>query len=95
MLSDFAHWLLDIISSVIQFLVDLPFKILEWLWNAFVAFLDLLPIGSYFDGSANLFASIPSSVWFFMNMFQVKFGITTILGAYLIRFLIRRIPGIG
>jgi len=95
MLSDFAHWLLEIISAVIQFLVDLPFKILEWLWNAFIRLLDLLPIGTYFDSSANLFANLPGSVWFFMNMFQLKFGITTILGAYLIRFLIRRLPGIG
>lgn len=95
MLSDFAHWLLSIISTVIQFLVDLPFKLIEWIWNAFIAFLDLLPIGSYLNQSAGLFSSIPSSVWFFMDMLQIKLGITTILGAYLIRFLIRRIPGIG
>lgn len=95
MLSDFAGWLLGIINSVIQFLIDIPLKIMEWIWNAFIALLDLIPIGSYLNQSAGLFSSLPSSVWFFMNMFQIKFGITTILGAYLIRFLIRRIPGIG
>lgn len=95
MLSEFAHWLLGIISSVIQFLIDLPFQILEWLWNAFLKLLNLLPISSYFTESAGMFTNIPSSVWYFLDMFQIKFGITTILGAYLIRFLIRRIPGFG
>ncbi|MGM1342320.1 DUF2523 family protein [Morganella morganii] len=42
-----------------------------------------------------LFSLLPDSVWYFMNLFLVPYGITLLLSALLTRFIIRRIPLIG
>lgn len=39
--------------------------------------------------------SVPSSVWYFLNLFNFAQGITTIFSALAVRFLIRRIPFFG
>lgn len=95
MLSDFAHWLKDSLSELGQFFIDMFMHILDWIWSAFLSLLDVLPIASTVEQASNLFSAIPSSVWYFMNIFSIPFGITTVSGAYLVRFLIRRLPIIG
>lgn len=39
--------------------------------------------------------SIPSAVWYFLDLFNISNGIPLILSAYATRFIIRRIPVIG
>lgn len=39
--------------------------------------------------------SIPSGVWWFLDLFNVSVGAPMILSAYVSKFLIRRIPLIG
>ena len=95
MLSNFASWLLGLIDDFLQFLIDLPLYLLDWIWAAFVGLLDSIPIASMVEQASSLFSAIPSSVWYFMNVFQVPLGITFVLTAYLIRFFIRRLPVVG
>lgn len=95
MLSDFAAWLRNVFSDVAQFFIDMFLNLLDWIWAAFIALIDTLPIASTVEQAAGLFSAIPSSVWYFMNICQIPLGIVSILSAYLIRFLIRRLPFIG
>ena len=44
---------------------------------------------------AELFAQLPDSVWFWINLFQVPAGISMMVSAIIARFIIRRIPVIG
>ncbi|HHB9069298.1 TPA: DUF2523 family protein [Klebsiella pneumoniae] len=44
---------------------------------------------------AELFAQLPDSVWFWLNLFQVPAGISMMVAAIITRFIIRRIPVIG
>ena len=44
---------------------------------------------------AELFAQLPDSVWFWLNLFQVPAGISMMVSAIIARFIIRRIPVIG
>lgn len=47
-------------------------------------------------GIVNLaLGSIPSSVWYFLDIFNVSAGISALFSAYATRFLIRRLPVIG
>lgn len=39
--------------------------------------------------------SMPSAVWYFLDLFNVSAGIPLVLSAYATRFIIRRIPVIG
>jgi hypothetical protein len=41
------------------------------------------------------FSSIPSGVWWFIDLFNISVGAPLILSAYVYKFLIRRIPMIG
>lgn len=51
-----------------------------------------LPTSSALSGA---FSAIPPTVWYFLDMFQIASGIPIIIGAYITRFMIRRIPIIG
>ena len=39
--------------------------------------------------------SIPASVWYFLDLMNFSMGVSTVLAAYVTRFIIRRIPLIG
>ncbi|MDW5415653.1 DUF2523 family protein [Iodobacter sp. CM08] len=47
------------------------------------------------NGVSSGLAGIPSSVWYFLDLFNVTAGIPIVLSAYVTRFIIRRIPVIG
>lgn len=66
---------------------------LYFVTTEFVAILlSLLPTSSSLNGA---FSSIPSSVWYFLDLFQISFGLPLIISAFVTRFMIRRIPIIG
>lgn len=66
---------------------------LYFVTTEFVAILlSLLPTSSSLNGA---FSSIPSSVWYFLDLFQISFGLPLIISSFVTRFMIRRIPIIG
>ncbi|AVK16916.1 DUF2523 family protein [Pseudomonas aeruginosa] len=58
-------------------------------------FFQWLPVPEFFTQAGNAFQAIPPSVVYFANAFQIGPGVTMVLGAYLLRFILRRIPIIG
>ncbi|NUW61932.1 DUF2523 family protein [Cronobacter muytjensii] len=56
------------------------------------AITDLLPKSSNLQ---SLFDSLPDAAWYFLNLFQVPFGISLVISALFTRFIIRRLPVIG
>jgi hypothetical protein len=69
--------------------------VLHSVFAAALYILELLGIADQIKASATLFDSMPDGVWYFMNIFQIQFGLGAVLIAYLIRFMIRRLPVIG
>jgi hypothetical protein len=71
------------------------FKIFELLVLGIVKFIDLMPLP--FDGTdvTNAINALPSEVFWAFNLFDIGQGVTIVLSAYLIRFIIRRLPVIG
>lgn len=54
-------------------------------------------IGPYL-GTASLgsaFAGLPGSIWFFLDFFNLGFGVPTLISAAVTRFIIRRLPVVG
>lgn len=41
------------------------------------------------------FSGLPSGIWFFLDFFNLAFGVPLLISAYVARFLIRRLPLIG
>ncbi|MFC0945824.1 DUF2523 family protein [Pasteurella multocida] len=57
--------------------------------------IDLFIPESLVPNLNGLFALLPDSVWYFLNLFNVPLGISLIISALLARFIIRRLPIIG
>jgi len=85
------RWLLGV--TQIKFVL---FTALFAIMNFFsTAITDLLGSVVSTTGLSSAFSSLPSSVWYFINLLNLSYGVPIIIGAYVTRFLIRRIPFFG
>ena len=77
-------------SIIAKFFV---FFALYFVVSEFVSYLSSrLPDFSELSGA---FLSLPANVWYFLDMANFSQGFSLCLSAYLLRFMIRRIPVIG
>lgn len=84
----FKDWLRDLLLWV-------PRKIWEAVLDALAAIITAIPVPSWIDSATSWFEAIPDGVLYVMGPFQVGTGLAILLGAWVLRFLIRRIPVIG
>lgn len=99
MFDSLINWLADKLSDVLQWLFDLvlwlPKKLFSLIMDALATFFEALPVPEFVTQAAAYFQGIPSGFLFFLNYFAVGEGMAMVLGAYVLRFVIRRIPFIG
>ncbi len=57
--------------------------------------LDLLPAWFSSDGIGGASSVFTPEIWYFIDYFNLQLGLSMLFGAYVARFLIRRIPFIG
>lgn len=55
----------------------------------------LLPTTMGADNLDGLFGGLGEGLWYFLDLFAFSIGFPAILSAYVVRFIIRRIPVIG
>lgn len=84
-------WLLD--AAQIKFVISVVITAIA----AFLYNLVINLIQPFLNTSAisSAFASINPSVWYFFDLANLSSGVSIIIGAYSIRFIVRRIPFIG
>ncbi len=69
------------------------FFALYFVVSEFISYLSSkLPDFSELSGA---FSALPSNVWYFLDLVNFSQGFSLCLSAYLLRFMIRRIPLIG
>jgi len=56
---------------------------------------NLYPGSTQASNLSSALSGVPASVWYFLDLFSVSTGISTVVAAYATRFIIRRIPVIG
>lgn len=95
MLSDFASWLKSVLEQIASWIVNLILSVLGWFFDALLYLLDLIGLADQIKAASGMFDALPEGAWYFLNLFQVQYGLGAVLVAYCIRFLIRRIPGFG
>ncbi len=77
-------------SILVKFVV---YFALFFVVTEFISILSpLLPSGAALTSSLG---GIPGAVWYFLDLFNVSIGIPILLSAWVMRFIIRRIPVIG
>lgn len=84
----FTAWLGDVSLYV-------PRATYAWLMEALAETIAAIPVPEFFANTGNFLSGVPSHVWFFANAAAIPQGIGIVMSAYVIRFLIRRIPVIG
>lgn len=78
---------------VVKFLVFAAvFALVAFLVPKAVAYL-----GNFINpgGLTSAFGAVGPGVWFFLDFFQLGYGLPLVISAYVARFLIRRLPIIG
>lgn len=87
------------ITSVLEWLKDLveyaALHVWKLLLDGFASVIEAIPVPSFFSQAGDLMGSIPATVIYWVSFLQADFGIPLVLGAYLLRWVIRRIPLIG
>ena len=85
------RWLLA--TSQIKFVAfTLIFLLFNFFQDIVVGYLN--PFAST-GGLNSAFTGLSPSLWYFVNVFNLSYGIPLLIGAHVVRFLIRRIPIIG
>lgn len=98
--------MLDVLKNIIQFLGNM----LEWLiefvtwclvkvllliFEGLLYVLNAIPVPDFMTDLDGNIAGIDPGVLYFVQPLQLGTGITWLVSAYLLRFLIRRLPVIG
>lgn len=89
------QWLQDAFDSIIEFIETFPQWVFNGLCQGVVKFFEAIPVPQFFHQAGDAMQSIPPEVLYFAAMFRLDFGVSVVLLAFLIRFVIRRIPIIG
>lgn len=84
----FKDWLRDLLLWV-------PKKLWDLFLDALVAVVEAIPVPSWLSSAGGVFDAIPDGVIYFAQALQLPAGLAMIISAYVIRFIIRRIPIIG
>lgn len=86
-------------ATWLKWLSDEIKAIALWLWDQILsglaAVINAIPLPSWAVDAGDLLGSVPSGVAYFLGFAELPFGLSVLGSAYLIRFLIRRIPFIG
>lgn len=91
LVSALNYFLTFLVKSVLVKFVT--FFALFFIVSGFIEYLaPLLPNASSLNSS---FGGIGAGVWYFLDLFQVSTGVSAVVSAYTLRFMIRRIPVIG
>lgn len=88
-------WLEDVLAWLKDLLLYIPLKVWQGMLDSLAGLLEAIPVPSFMSNLGSLFASIDPGIAFFVNGLHLATGATMILSAYVIRFLIRRIPVVG
>lgn len=84
----FAQWLMDL-------LLFIPRQVFQWFTDVLAGAVEAIPVPDFMTSGGSMFMSIAPEVWFFASMGQFDVGVPMVVGAYVARFALRRIPFIG
>lgn len=87
-LDRFSAWLLKVLLYV-------PKKLLQLVLEALSAIINAIPVPDWLAHGSVAMAGIPGGVTWFLDLMAAQYGLGIIISAYVIRFIIRRLPFVG
>lgn len=95
LLKNILRFFRDALSWLIDFVEWCVTKIFLLIFDAVVAVLSLIPVPEWLADLSGNITAIDPGILFFVRPFELGTGLTWVVSAYVIRFLIRRIPVVG
>ena len=89
------HYIQTILVWLLQFVDWILIEIFSVVGAAAVAVLAAIPVPGFFATASTSLGSLPSGVLYFAQAIDLGTGLTSLMTAVGLRFLIRRIPFIG
>lgn len=94
-----VDWALSLLTLVLEWVLDLldwiPKTIFAEIMDALASALEAIPAPSFVTNAGSYFSALPPSIVYFLDFFAVAEGLSMIIAALIIRFVLRRIPFIG
>jgi len=81
------------LDSLILSLQQLAITIWDAILSGLASLIELIPAPDFLTNTGTI--AIPESIAWAASAFQLDYGLTVIVSAYTLRFILRRIPGIG
>ena len=85
----------NFLDRLYDVLMYVPLKLWSFMLDALASALESIPVPSFMNDLQGYANGIPADVIYYVKPFDLGTGIAIIGSAYLIRFLIRRIPFVG
>ena len=86
-------------SEALQFLLDVLLWVPRWIWeqtlDALASLVEALPVPQWVTDWDTAVLAVSADLWWVADLFALQYGFGVMVSAYIIRFLIRRIPVIG
>lgn len=93
------QYLIDFLEEILVWLKDLllwlPRKLTELVLDGLAFVIEAIPVPQFLQNASGYLAGIPPEVVFFLDGFMFAEGVTIIVSAFVLRFVIRRIPIVG
>lgn len=86
-----ACWL----NSLLDAIGRMFFYLLELIVNGLILVIDLMPIPFDSNDIVNVVNQLPPEIFWAFDIFDVGTGVSIVMSAYVIRFIIRRLPVVG
>jgi hypothetical protein len=94
-MSYLLNWLYQAAAWFVTLIANFFLHVLTLLLQGLEALIAWIPAPSFFQNAAGWIGSIPPLLADFLSALQIGAGITIVVSALTLRFLIRRIPFIG
>lgn len=92
-------YLIDFLSDILVWLKDVllwvPNKLAELILDGLATLIESIPVPTWLTNASTFLGNIDPTIAFFLEGFQFAQGLLIVFAAYVLRFLIRRIPVIG
>jgi hypothetical protein len=93
------EWLYEWLQAALQWVLDallwVPREVWRLLLEGLAAVINAIPVPPFLSGLADAWGAIGGPILYFVEISQFAVGFPMVLTAYLIRFLLRRVPFIG
>jgi len=98
-MGDILMGILRFLGQVVEWVVDffqwLRVKAAVLVFDAIIAVLSLIPVPEWLESISTNGGSLSADILYFIAPFQFGTGFAWVVSAYLLRFLIRRLPVVG